>query len=247
MIAIGDSIFTREWKQLGESLPNPKSILLISAHWYIQGTKVTVSEHPRTIQDFYGFSKALFDVQYPAPGSSQLVECVLKLLEPITPVEPDIGQWGLDHESWSILTKPFENADIPVVQFSIDAKKTDVEHFEVGKRLAPLSDEGVMIIASGSLVLNLYDMQFDDKPYDYTIQFENFVKQNIDKQLSPEEHPLINWQMNAYAKKAHPSFDHYVPLLYLLGLADAAPEDPIFKIVEGVDLSSISMLSFQLG
>jgi 4,5-DOPA dioxygenase extradiol len=154
MNAIEDTEWSRAWSSLGEALPRPRAILSISAHWYLPATAVTATLQPRTIHDFGGFPRALFEVQYPAPGDPALASRVVELLAPTTVTMDD--RWGLDHGTWSVLTHVFPEADVPVIQLSIDETKKAGWHYELAKKLVPLRDEGVLIIGSGNLVHNLH-------------------------------------------------------------------------------------------
>jgi 4,5-DOPA dioxygenase extradiol len=244
MNALADNRYTEAWARIGGSLPRPKAILCISAHWFINQTGVTINTSPRTIHDFGGFPQELFQVQYPAPGSPELALRVQSLLAPL-PVHMD-GSWGLDHGTWSVLTHVYPTADIPVVQLSIDAGQTPAFHYEVGKRIAPLREEGILVIGSGNLVHNLRAMDWSGKltdPYDWAGRFEEEARQMI---LAGDHAPLLAYQrLGRDAMLSIPTPDHYLPLMHILG-AQQSGERVGFP-VEGAEGGSISMLSVQMG
>lgn len=244
MNAITKNLYSAGWAAIGSSLPRPKAVLAISAHWYIPGCGVTVNSRPHTIHDFGGFPPELYDVQYPAPGSPELARRVKDLLSPV-PVKLD-ESWGLDHGTWSVLTHVFPHADIPVVQLAIDERQPPLYHYEVGKRLAPLREEGVLVIGSGNLVHNLHSYAWG-RPgvdaYDWAVRFENRVR---DLLLAGDDAPLVAYEgLGRDAMLSVPTPDHYLPLLYVLGLR--RQEDTITFPVEGVDGGSVSMLAVRLG
>jgi len=218
-------------------------ILSISAHWFVPGTGVTLSASPRTIHDFGGFPRELYQVQYPAPGDPELARRVQRLLEPL-PVQLD-NSWGLDHGTWSVLCHVYPEADVPVVQLSIDETRGAAFHYEVGQRLAPLRDEGVLIVGSGNLVHNLHTYAWGRhpaEPYDWAVRFEQRAKELM---LAGESRPLIAYEtLGRDALLAIPTPDHYLPLLYVLGTWQRG--DRITFPVEGVDGGSISMLSVRV-
>jgi 4,5-DOPA dioxygenase extradiol len=244
MHAIAKNAWTETWSAIGKALPRPKAILSISAHWYLPGSAVTAVEKPRTIHDFGGFPAELFRVQYPAPGSPELAARVAQLLGP-TPVASD-RSWGLDHGTWSVLVHVYPKADIPVVQLSIDETKAANWHFETAKKLAPLRDEGVLILGSGNLVHNLHTYSWGQsarEPYDWALRFETVAR---DAMLTANFMPLVNYEsLGRDAMLSAPTPDHYLPLLYVL--AQHRPGEPVSFPVEGFDGGSISMLAVQLG
>lgn len=245
MNALLRNAFTEQWEQIGIQLPRPRAILCISAHWYIPEAAVTVSTAPRTIHDFGGFPRELYRVQYPAPGDPQLAARVQSLLAPL-PVRLN-EQWGLDHGAWSVLRHVYPRADIPVVQLSIDETQPAAFHFDVGRRLAVLRDEGVLIAASGNVVHNLHAYAWGrhvQEPYDWTLSFESRVRELL---LAEQYKPLINYesQLGSEADLAVPTPDHYLPLLYVAGTRTAS-ESLTFP-VEGVDGGSVSMLTVRVG
>ena len=177
MNAIEDNEFSRAWITAGKALPPVKAILCISAHWETEGTQVTAMEKPKTIYDFYGFPPELYARTYPAPGSPELAQRVLDLVKPIA-----VGldrTWGLDHGTWSVLTRLFPKADVPVIQLSLDVQKDPQEHYDLGRQLMALRDEGVLILGSGNIVHNLRILSWDGAVYDWAVEFDAKVKQWI--------------------------------------------------------------------
>lgn len=232
------------WRQLGEHLPGPKAILAISAHWYTRGTAVTAMEKPKTIHDFGGFPQALFDTQYPASGSPALAERVAQLLSP-TPVTMDKSEWGLDHGAWGVLIKMYPDADIPVVQLSVDGTQPPLYHYQRGQKLAELRREGVMIVASGNVVHNLRAVKWqgESEPYDWAVRFNDFVRSQLMEKGEP--HPLVNFMQHPDAAMSNPTPDHFLPLLYVLGSRREGETTSV--PLDGIDMASISMLSVQIG
>ena len=244
MNAVSRNAYTEGWRRIGEQIARPEAIVSVSAHWYGPGTAVTVNATPRTIHDFGGFPPELYQVQYPAPGDPALARRVQALLAPLEVRLDD--SWGLDHGTWSVLKHVYPAADIPVIQLSIDETKPAAFHFDVGRRLAPLRAEGVLIAGSGNLVHNLHTYawgQHSQDPYDWAVRFETAAR---DVMLTGEFGPLVNYEsLGRDALLSIPTPDHYLPLLYVLGCHQKG-EDIGFPI-EGVDGGSISMLSVQLG
>ena len=244
MNALAENPYTAGWRSLGVETPRPRAILSISAHWFVPGTGATVSTAPRTIHDFGGFPRELYQVQYPAPGDPDLARRVQMLLQPL-PVQLD-NSWGLDHGTWSVLRHVYPRADVPVVQLSIDAGKPAAFHFDVGRKLAPLREEGVLIVGSGNLVHNLHAYAWGKHapdPYDWAIRFEARARGLI---LAGDTKPLVDYEtLGREAMLSIPTPDHYLPLLYVLGARQSG--DAITFPVEGVDGGSISMLSVQVG
>lgn len=243
MNTLADNRYTQAWRSLGLSLPRPKAILAISAHWYVRGVAVTAMAKPKTIHDFGGFPQALFDVRYPAPGSPELAARVQEVLSPLA-VAAD-QSWGLDHGTWSVLVHVFPDADIPVVQLSIDRSQPPSFHYELGRQLAPLRDEGVLIVGSGNVVHNLMAIRREgsDSAYDWAARFEQTVKQHI---LRREHLPLIAYErLDREALLAVPTPEHYLPLLYVMGTMQE--DDASSFPTEGIDMGSLSMLSVAWG
>jgi 4,5-DOPA dioxygenase extradiol len=244
MNALASNAYTEAWRRIGRETTKPKAILSISAHWFVPGTGVTVSTAPRTIHDFGGFPRELYQVQYPAPGAPELARRVQQLLAPL-PVNLD-NSWGLDHGTWSVLCHVYPEADVPVVQLSIDETQPAAFHFEIGRRLAPLREEGVLIVGSGNLVHNLeayaWGRHMPD-PYDWAVRFEGEAKQMM---VAGEYKPLIDYdKLGREAQLSIPTPDHYLPMLYVI--ATRQPGELITFPVEGVDGGSISMLSVRVG
>lgn len=244
MNAIASNGYTEAWRRLGQEMPRPKAILSISAHWFVPGTGVTISTAPRTIHDFGGFPSELYQVQYLAPGDPALARRIQKLLSHLE-VTLD-NTWGLDHGTWSVLRHVYPAADIPVVQLSIDETKPAPFHFEIGKRLAPLRNEGVLVVGSGNLVHNLRTYAWGRHPrdpYDWAVRFEIAAKQMM---LGGDFNPLVHYErLGPDAALSIPTPDHYLPLLYVL--AAGQKNEEIRFPVEGVDGGSISMLTVQIG
>ena len=235
--------WTEGWAALGASLPRPRAILSVSAHWFLPASMVTAMPHPRTIHDFGGFPEKLYEMRYPAPGDPALAARVLDLLAPI-PVELD-ERWGLDHGTWSVLHHLFPEADIPVVQFSIDLTKPPSFHYKLGKLLAPLRREGVLLMGSGNIVHNLqtYDWDRPDAgAFDWASRFEEKVRGLLQ---AGKDMALVDYGgLGPEAGLAVPTPDHYLPLLYVLG--SRGEGDTIDFPVEGFDGGSISMLAVQI-
>ena len=243
MNAIENNEFTRSWEALGQSLPRPACIVSVSAHWYTQGTRVMDAKSPRTIYDMYGFPDALYRVVYAAAGAPDTARRAAAMLTP--PAETD-NSWGIDHGTWSVLTHVFPRADIPVVQLAIDERQPPAFHYELGKRLAPLRAEGVLVISSGNLVHNLHAYawgQHGVRAYDWAVRFEERVRELL---LAGNHGPLVAYEeLGRDAQLSVPTPDHYLPLLYVLGLR--RQEDPVSFPVHGVDGGSVSMLAVRFG
>jgi len=240
MNAVSKNVYTDAWKAVGTSIPRPRAILAVSAHWYIPGCAVTVNAAPPTIHDFGGFPRELYEVNYPAPGSPALARRVREILSPL-PVKRD-ESWGIDHGTWSVLTHVFPQADIPVVQLAIDERQPPSFHYELGKRLAPLRAEGVLVIGSGNLVHNLHAYAWGRvgvDAYDWASQFELQVRELL---LAGDDASIVAYErLGRDAMLSIPTPDHFLPLLYVLGLR--RKDDPISFPVEGMDGGSVSMLT----
>ena len=244
MNALADNAWTRAWRAIGSALPKPKAILAISAHWYLPGVAVTGMSSPRTIHDFGGFPPELFRMQYPAPGSPELARRVRELLNPESVGMS--GDWGLDHGTWSVLCHVYPDADVPIVQLQIDETKPARFHYDIGRRLRLLRDEGVLILGSGDVVHNLHTYAWGRHPaapFDWALRFEALVRNAI---LAGDHDRLIDYEAaGPDALLAVPTPDHYLPLLYVLGAA--SDDDAATFPVEGMDGGSVSMLAAQLG
>jgi 4,5-DOPA dioxygenase extradiol len=244
MNALLENSYTEGWRRIGEQTPKPKAILSISAHWFVPETGVTVSTTPKTIHDFGGFPRELYQIQYAAPGEPDLARRVQAMLAPL-PVGLD-NSWGLDHGTWSVLRHVYPQADVPVVQLSIDETRPASFHFEIGRKLAPLRNEGVLIVGSGNLVHNLHTYAWGrhmPDPYDWAIRFEKDAKEMM---LAGEYKPLIEYEkLGREALLSIPTPDHYLPLLYVLATMQQGEE--IAFPVEGIDGGSISMLTVAVG
>lgn len=244
MNALSDNSYTQAWRRIGLRTRRPKAILAISAHWYVPGTGVTISTAPRTIHDFGGFPPELYQVQYPAPGDPALARRVQQLLAPL-PVNLD-PSWGLDHGTWSVLLHVYPEADVPIVQLSIDRSRPASFHFELGTRLAPLRDEDILIAGSGNLVHNLRAYAWGQQgrgPFDWAVEFEREARELM---MAGEFGPLVDYEkLGRAAELSVPTPDHYLPLLYVIAARQQG--DPISFPVEGVDGGSISMLSVSVG
>jgi 4,5-DOPA dioxygenase extradiol len=241
MNAILDNPYSQAWSRIGRELPKPKAIVCVSAHWYLAGTLVTSNARPRTIHDFGGFPRPLYQVQYPAPGSEELV----RRLQELTGAEPN-EEWGLDHGTWSVLVHVFPEADVPVVQLSIDETQPAQFHYDLGRKLAPLRDEGVLVMGSGNLVHNLHTYAWgkhDPEPFDWAVRFEKSAREWMS---AGNDEPLVGYEaLGRDAQLSAPTPDHYLPLLYVLGARQEG--DRVTYPVEGIDGGSVSMLTVQIG
>jgi 4,5-DOPA dioxygenase extradiol len=245
MHAISSNTYTDAWRAMAASFAKPRAIVCISAHWYTRGTKVTAMARPRTIHDFGGFPAELFAVEYPAPGDPELARRVASLLK-ATPVELDEDAWGIDHGTWSVLVHMYPEADVPVVQLSIDSAQPALFHYELGARLSPLRDEGMLILGSGNLVHNLHTYAWgghDGMAYDWAREFESTAKQLLE---AHDHEPLIAYEtLGKPAELSIPTPDHYLPFLYAISLCRGG--EKLSFPVEEFDGGSISMLSVQIG
>ncbi|MGZ3498727.1 MAG: 4,5-DOPA-extradiol-dioxygenase [Vulcanimicrobiaceae bacterium] len=241
MNALADTPYGRAWNALGRTLPRPRAILTVSAHWYIEGTAVTAMAHPPTIHDFGGFPQALYDVRYPAPGDPRLAAQIAQSLAP-TNVHLD-SEWGLDHGAWSVLVHTHPDADIPVLQLSIDMTQPPAFHFELGSRLAPLRERGVLIVGSGNVVHNLRRMDFRARdPFEWSVRFDDYVREAFG---TGDMRALVEYTKHPDARLAVPTPEHYLPLLFVAGLRQSG--EPAGTIIEGFDAGSISMRAFRVG
>jgi 4,5-DOPA dioxygenase extradiol len=243
MNTLASNRYTEAWRKLGAGVPKPKAMLVISAHWFTRGTAVTAMAKPRTIHDFGGFPQALYDIQYPAPGDPGLAARVRDLLAPLD-VQLDHA-WGLDHGTWSVLVHAFPDADVPVVQLSMDATKPARFHYDLGKRLAPLRDEGVLVVGSGNVVHNLMLMRRGEgaAAYDWSKRFNKQVRAAL---TSGRHQLLIDFEhMGGDAQLSVPTPEHFLPLLYIAALQ--AGDETIAFAVDGYEAGSLGMLSVAAG
>jgi 4,5-DOPA dioxygenase extradiol len=235
--------YTEAWRALGERLPRPRALLVVSAHWFIGATAVTAMPRPRTIHDFYGFPPELFAFDYPAPGAPDVAAEVAEVAKPHW-VGLDRDQWGLDHGTWSVLAHLYPEADVPVVQLSINALKPLDYHVELGARLAPLRERGIAILASGNIVHNLREVQWDrpDAGFDWARRFDDSVA----ARMAEDPGRILELAAHPDYSLAVPTPDHFIPLLYLAGLA-AAGEGRAEALVRGYALGSLSMTCYGVG
>ncbi|MFT3807585.1 4,5-DOPA dioxygenase extradiol [Arenimonas sp.] len=240
MNAIEDNAWRRSWQALGKRLPRPRAILCISAHWETEGPRLTSSPQPDTIHDFYGFPKPLFDMRYPAPGSPSLAQRAQALLGQQASLDE---HRGLDHGAWAVLEPMYPAADIPVVQLGLDTRQPGEWHYRLATKLAPLRDEGVLIVGSGNIVHNLRVFRFQDaKPYDWAQRFDEAVAQRIRERAHQDLRDYS--RLGADASLSIPTPEHYLPLLYALALQEPGETAAFFN--EEVQ-SSISMRSVLIG
>jgi 4,5-DOPA dioxygenase extradiol len=244
MNAIEDNAFRRGWQSVAKSLPRPNAILCISAHWETAGVRVTSSPWPETIHDFFGFPDALFAVRYEAPGSPELAAEIVSLLsESEDPVRPDPDR-GLDHGAWSVLSAMYPEADVPVVQLSLNARRPPEWHGALGRRLAALRNRGVLVFGSGNVVHNLAAIDFGRKNgYDWAIRFDVEIARRI---LDDDREGLFRYpDLGQDADRAVPTPEHYLPMLYAAAVRD--PGEPVDFFNRAVIMGSISMCSFVAG
>jgi 4,5-DOPA dioxygenase extradiol len=241
MNAIEDNSFTQSWKEMVKKVPIPKAILVVSAHWYVKGTRILADEKPKMTYDMYGFPKDLYQVSYDAPGAVETAKRVQKLLGNTVQVD---NSWGYDHGNWVVLHKMYPNCDIPVTQLSVDQTLSAKGHFLLGQKLKPLRDEGVLILASGDVVHNLQRVNWDSTSgYDWAETFDHQIRDEI---LAGRYENVINYE--AFGKAAQcsvPTPDHYYPLLYMIGAADA--DDNVTVYNDACVMGSLSMTSYMLG
>ncbi|HEY7994699.1 MAG TPA: 4,5-DOPA dioxygenase extradiol [Candidatus Eremiobacteraceae bacterium] len=242
MNAIEDTPYSRAWRELGASLPRPRAILCVSAHYYRRGTAATANERPPTIHDFGNFPRELHEMRYPAPGDPELAAEAARLLAP-TAVELD-ERWGLDHGSWSILVHMYPNADIPVVELSVDEDKSPDEHYDLGGKLAPLRERGVLVMATGNVVHNLE--RFNPSmsgAYDWGERFDGYIRGALE---ANDRAALVGYEGHPDAALAAPDRDHFLPILYIAGIRSS--DEPISWVVDGgLGLGAVSMRAFRVG
>lgn len=244
MNAIADNAYTRTLNKLGAKLPRPKAVLCISAHWMSEGTWITEMRHPRTIHDFYGFPQALFDVQYPAPGSPEIAEEIQQVIASPR-IHGDIEMWGLDHGTWSVLRHLYPAADVPVMQLSLYMAKPNEYHFELGQKLSALREKGILILGSGNIVHNLRRLRWEENaaPFDWAVECDEWMKEKI--QARDFKALIHDFQNSEAGKLSVPTLDHYLPLLYVLGAS--RPDDKLTFEYEEIQNGSISMRSLSFG
>ena len=244
MNALAQNVWTEGWAAIGKEIPRPRAVLCVSAHWYLPATMVTAMPEPRTIHDFGGFPRQLYEIKYPVPGDPELARRVQSLLAP-APVNLD-ERWGLDHGTWSVLCHVFPEADVPVIQLSIDETQPAEFHYETAKRLTVLRDEGVLIVGSGNLVHNLHAYAWgrqEIETFDWAVRFEARARKLL---LAAEHEPMIAYEtLGRDAALSIPTPDHYLPLLYVIAQRREG-EDVSFP-VEGFDGGSVSMLTVRIG
>jgi 4,5-DOPA dioxygenase extradiol len=242
MNALDHNRYTDAWSSFGASMAKPRAVLVVSAHWYVNITAVTAMSDPRTIHDFYGFPQPLFEVEYPAPGDPELAQRIVDVVQP-TYVGLDEDSWGIDHGTWSVLVHMFPQADVPVVQLSIDATKPFDYHFNLGAQLHALREEGVLIVASGNVVhnLRLVDWNMPGVGTEWAHRFDDSVRATMTGDASTlarsAQHPDFNL--------AVPTPDHFLPLAYLAGLS-AAANTPANTLVDGYEMGALSMTAYSL-
>ena len=243
MNGIEENAFSEQWQELGRKIPTPKFVLCVSAHWLTRGTHVTAMEHPRTIHDFGGFPRELFEVEYPAPGSPELAGETARL---VTKTQVGLDHdWGLDHGTWTVVRHMYPNANIPVLQLSIDYHQPAKYHYELARELAALREKGVLIIGSGNMVHNLgmIDWHNPDGGYDWAQEASSRMDRSI---LDGDHNNLVNYTSNGRAfQLAIPTPEHYLPLLYTLALKEAT--DPISLFNDKLMMGSLSMTSVRIG
>ena len=243
MNALENNAYTEAWQKFAASLPRPRAILAVSAHWFTNATAVTAMPTPKTIHDFFGFPEELFAVQYPAPGDPQLADEIAEVVAP-TWVGMDVDSWGLDHGTWSVLTHMFPDADIPVVQLSLNAELPFEYHLGLGAQLAPLRGRGVLVVASGNVVHNLrqVDWQQPDTGFDWAQRFNDESR----SLMTSAPHDIVALRQHADFASAVPTTDHFLPLLYIAGLA-AAADTTAEVLVDGYAYGALSMTAYTVG
>ena len=243
MNGVETNVYSLAWEELGEKFATPNAVLCISAHWLTAGTFVHISQTPKTIHDFWGFPKELYEVHYRCPGAPTVAREVQSLITR-TDVKPDTD-WGLDHGTWTVMRRLFPNADVPVFQMSIDHTKPSEFHYGIGKELTALREKGVLIVGSGNIVHNLRVMRYDRdaKPYDWAVEFDELTKQLI---AAGDHRSLIAYEkFGKVASLAVPTPDHYWPLLYTIALQEES--DPVSFVIEGITNGSVSMRTIIIG
>jgi len=235
--------YTDTWRAFGAAIERPRAVLVVSAHWYTNATAVTAMARPRTIHDFYGFPDELFAFDYPAAGAPEVAQEVVEAVKPRW-VGLDVDSWGLDHGTWSVLAHVFPEADVPVVQLSINALEPLEYHLDIGRRLAPLREQGVLVVASGNLVHNLRRVAWDRPTggFDWARRFDD----DLGEVIRDAPGDLLRLAEHGDYPLAVPTPDHFIPLLHLAALAEVAGEAPE-ALVDGFTYGSISMTSYTVG
>ncbi|WFR58883.1 4,5-DOPA dioxygenase extradiol [Anaerocolumna sp. AGMB13025] len=239
MNAIEDNRYTRGWKEIAEQIPKPESIISISAHWYTKGTKIMNEENPKTIHDMYGFPNELYEILYSAQGNRELAGKVKNLISKQSAFD---NSWGIDHGTWSVLVHMYPERNIPVFQISIDAAAPPEVHYQIGKELKSLRNQGVLLFGSGNIVhnLGLIDWGIEDKGFEWAYQFDDYIKESI---INRNHETVINYlHLEKTAKLAVPTPEHFYPILYILGASDE--EDKISVYNDSCVLGSLSMTSY---
>lgn len=241
MNAVEDNEFSKAWVDISRTLPRPRAILCVSAHWETDGSRVTAMARPKTIHDFSGFPDELNRMEYPAPGSQDWAEKTCHTIRTVT-VKTD-QKWGFDHGTWSVLCRMFPKADVPVIQLSLDRTMSAQGHYDIGRELAPLRDQGVLIVGSGNMVHNLRLMEWGDKPFDWATRFDEKLKKLIEDR---DHKSLIQYEkLGTDSALAIPTNEHYLPLLYTLALSDK--EEKLSFFAGKIALGSISMRGLRIG
>ena len=240
--ALETNRYTEAWRRFGASVPRPRAILVVSAHWYVGATAVTAMERPRTIHDFYGFPRALYEVEYPAPGDPQVAREVVEAARPAR-VGLDLDAWGIDHGAWSVLVHAFPEADVPVLQLSIHAGRDLAYHVELGRRLGALRERGILVLGSGNVVHDLRSIDWNrrDEGDDWARRFDEAAREL----LTTRPGEIARLAEHRDFARAAPTPEHFLPLAYLAGLADAAGE-PLRALIEGYAYGSLSMACYAL-
>ena len=242
MNAIERTRYSDAWRAFAVTLPKPRAVLCVSAHWFTNVPAVTAMTQPRTIHDFGGFPRELYEVQYPAPGDPELARTVERLLAPME-VAQDMA-WGLDHGAWSVLVHLFPEADVPVVQLAVDGTEAPDVHWAFGRKLAALRDDGVLVLGSGNVVHNLRACKFgtDVAPFDWNLSFDRHVRDALEERNADA---LCNYAARDDGRLAVPTPEHYLPMLYAAAMR--GDDEPLTTIVEGYEAGAISMYSFSVG
>lgn len=241
MNAVEDNDYTRCWKEMAKKIPKPKAIISISAHWYTQGTKIMNEGMPKTIYDMYGFPKELYEVIYNSPGSPELAKVSMELISKETEYD---NSWGIDHGTWSVLVHMYPDRDIPLFQISVDAYAPPEAHYQIGRELRTLRDDGVLIFGTGNIVhnLRLVNWNMSSKGFDWAYEFDDFINDNI---ISQNHSNILKYkELGEVAKLAVPTPDHFYPLLYVLGAS--SEDDKVSVFNKSPELGSLTMTSYLL-